>query len=47
MFLNLADNKLIKVESFDFTDSSIEAIIKQQQSEVRLPYFQKSLTLKD
>ena len=45
-FLNLADNKLIKVESFDFTDSSIEAIISNKRVKCDYLIFKNLLHLK-
>ena len=46
VFLNLADNKLIKVESFDFTDSSIEAIISNKKVKCDYLIFKNLLHLK-
>ena len=46
VFLNLADNKLIKVESFDFTDSSIEAIISNKRVKCDYLIFKNLLHLK-
>ena len=46
VFINLANNKLIKVESFDFTDSSIEAIISNKRVKCDYLIFKNLLHLK-